>query len=338
MHDEHDEAERARLLTIYVLSYEAPENLARLLDSLLPFESTQAQIIVGDNSQWANVEEVVESRRALFGERLVLVKHGCNLGALGNILRAFELAQSRYLWIVGCGDRFLPHALPIVEEILQRAPRAALHIFPVNDVKIGSWPTEETIYDDFAEALKELEFGSLTNINSVIYNVAEARRQLPVAYQAASSLIPHTAIIAALLNPLCVDKAQMAFHPTPVFERLPRSYSWNPHELWVNVSNLYPHFTETSQWNKVRREILRTHGPWLLDVTQALQLPVKPSLLERTFGQFGFASLPLLTRLILLEWQRRSRIFQHTRLAFQRLRIAGGAVKRKLKRLYNRRS
>ena len=332
----NDESKQTKLLTIYVLSYEAPENLARLLDSLLPFQSTQTQVVVADNSELATVEEVVKSRHTLFDERLVLLKHSCNLGAVANILRAFEVAQSRYLWIVGCGDRFRPDALPIVEKVLQKAPLAALHIFPVNEVRISPWPIEESVYDDFVKALEGLEFGPLTNINSVIYNVVEARRHLPLAYQSASSLIPHTAIIAALLNPANERGQQMVFHPELVFERLPRSYSWNPHELWTNVSNLYPYFEDASQWKKVRREILRTHGSWLLDVTRTLQLPVSQVMLERTFGQFGFASLPLLFHLIALEWQRRSNIYPKVRLAMQQCRFAGGAAKRQLKRLIHR--
>lgn len=331
----HSAEKHLYLLTIYILSYEAPENLARILDSLLPFQGSQTQIIVGDNSEIANVAPIIQERQNLFNGQLSRVKHVCNLGALGNILRAFELAQSRYLWIVGCGDAFCPDALSVVEDILSQASEsdsAALHIFPVNEVKIEPWPAKRMVFNDFATALKELEFGPLTNINSVIYDVVQARRFLPTAYQASSSLVPHTAIIAALLgSQKNEDAQQMVFHPTPVFQRLQRSYSWNPHELWTNISNVYPSLDNAGDWKKIRREILRTHSSWILGVTQLLSLPVSSYFIERTFGQFGWLSLPLLSKLLILDWKRRSKTYRFTQSTIGKLRRVAGGIRRRLR-------
>ena len=290
------------LLTIYVLTFEAPEKLARLLDSLLPFTSTRTQIIVGDNSVVNDAAQVVAERRTIFNDQIVYVRHRCNIG-LGNLLRGFELAESKYFWMVGCGDRFLPGALEIVEPILEESDEAFI-MFRINGVKGGAWPANERVYDYFPDAMRDLEKGPLTNINSVIYNLDKIRDFIPAGYEAMSSLMPHTGMIAAALDRS--GSHRLVYHPVQVFERLPRPQSWDPRIVWSNLSLIYPRPENEREWNKVRREILKTHSPWLPAVLWRMKLPLTRGFLLKTYGQFGLASLPLLVRLMIVPLEQRS--------------------------------
>lgn len=291
------------LLTIYVMTYEAPDKTARLLDSLLPFTSERTQIIVGDNSIVDDASHVVAERTSAFKGRITHTKPSCNIG-LGTIFRAFELADSKYLWIVGCGDRFCPGALDTVEPILDRSDDAFI-MFRVNDVKFRPWPTEVKTYDYFPDAFRDMELGPLTNINNVIYNVSHAREHIPTAYMAATSLVPHTAIIAASLNR--VNNSQLIYHPIQVFERLPRSHAWDPRMLWSNLASIYPYPANEKEWRLVRSDLLKTHSSWIVDILWKMDLPPTLGLLQKTFGQFGLSSLPLLIRFVLLRLSQRSR-------------------------------
>lgn len=321
------------LLTIYVLSYEAPAQLAHLLDSLLPFESGATRIIIGDNSPGSEASAVVDSRRSAFGNRISYVKHACNLGALANILRAFELAESKYVWIVGGGDQFCPGALRSVESILKSSAHP-FHLFQVNEIKFGPWPAESKVYTDFLAALRELELGSLTNINSVIYEVAPARRYLPLAYQACSSLVPQTAILAASLAP--PDNLALVYHPLQVFERLPRPHSWNPQELWTTLGVIYPKLVDAPQWKVARKEILKSHSPFILNTTRTMNLPVTSIFLLRTFGQFGMAALPLLFKMLFLKLERASSFYRRLYKGLQHTNDALKVRRQRLSRFFSK--
>jgi glycosyltransferase involved in cell wall biosynthesis len=304
------------LLTIYILSYNSPEKTGRILDSLLPFTSDRTCVIVGDNSEANDSSEVTESRKHHFNGRLKYVKHICNLGFIGSALRAFEMADSEYLWLVGCGDQFLPSTIADVESILTGlGPNFVA--FQVNDVKSGEWPQEPKIYKDFIPALIDLDLGPLTNINNVIYPVELSRKFLPAAYEAGSSLVPQTAILAAGIRE--ETEANLHYFPVQVFQRLPRPQAWDVRKLWGNLATIYPDFEDDKRWLQVRRIVDESHSEWVVSRLKALNLPVTRSFITRTFGQFGSKSLPLYIKLLSLRWEQNHREYKNILAFSQRM-------------------
>ena len=279
-------------LTLYILSYNAPDKVSRILDSLLPWESDHAEIIVGDNSDNTAVVELVESRREDFKGRLQCIRHVCNLGYAGNMLRAFEAATSQYVWIVGCGDRFLPDSIAKVESVLAHRGDAMI-LFPVNGLKARPWPMER-VYNDFVEVVKEIELGPLNSINSICYRLDCVRKYLPLAYESVS-LIPQTTLIAAMLK----DGHHLYFHPQQVFERLPRSArTWDPRRFWMNLSMIYPVPADRIFWNRVRGVILKDWKHWILDIEKE-GYPITWPLVLSTWAQFGAGSIGVVLRMAL---------------------------------------
>jgi glycosyltransferase involved in cell wall biosynthesis len=280
------------LLTIYILSYNAPEKVNRILDSLLPWESGQTEIIVGDNSADDRVVRLVERRQAEFGGQLRCLRHVCNVGYNGNMLRSFEVADGRYLWIVGCGDRFLPGAVKKVESVIACLDDAVI-LFPVNGLKQRPWPLER-VYRDVLELVEEIELGPLTSINSCVYRVECARKCLVAAYEGASNLIPQTTIIAALLK----DGHQFRFYPHQVFERLPSGpRKWDPRCFWMNLWLIYPRVEDRILWNRLRRPIIRDWSRWVRNMENE-GYPITWPMVTATWFQFGMCSLPLILRLL----------------------------------------
>lgn len=288
------------LLTIYILSYNAPDKVNRILDSLLPWETDQTEIIVGDNSDTLAVAELVEKRRDEFKGRLRCLKHVCNLGYAGNMLRAFEVAESQYVWIVGCTDHFLPGAIAKVESVLSHRGDAMV-LFPVNGLKSRPWPMER-VYGDFKEVVEEIELGPLNSINSTCYRLDCVRKYLPLAYECVS-LIPQTTLIAAMLK----DGHHLYFHPQQVFERLPRSArTWDPRRYWSNLAMIYPAPADRLLWNRVRGIILRDWADWILSIEQE-GYPITWPLVLSTWAQFGAGSTGVVWRMMLQILKRKIR-------------------------------
>lgn len=292
------------LLTIYILHFEAPEKLACTLDSLLPFESTRTVVMVGDNSRSDCARPVIEARSAAFKGRLRHVKHACNIGPLGNIPRAYEVAEGQYVWIVGMGDRFMPGGLAAVESIIAASePTEAFHTFFVNGLAPeGSLPRESVVYSSFEQALAQLRLGLLGSINSTVYRLESVRPHLWRAYATAGCLLPHTALICHGIG----DETRLRYHPRQVFERMPRSErSWDAREFVTRLPDIYHSFDDEGKWRAVRGKLIKQYGPWLVAALPKEGHRVTMGLLERLFGGYGVASLPLIFRLLMVRCKQR---------------------------------
>ena len=304
-------------LTIYILSYNLPEQVAITLDSLLPFCSNNIKIIVGDNSDSLysqQIKEVVNLRKEIFNNQITYLKHKVNLGANGNILRAFELADSEFLWIVSCKNRFMPNALTILEKLLDNS-NATFLSFIENDLRGGKeFPKVQKQYNNFFDALYELEFGPITSINFTIYRVSRISKYIALGYYAVACLAPHLAIIVNALDDE-TESHYLEFHPIQIYERLPHTMEWDVRQLWVNLGLIYPRPQDEGKWQKVREEILRTHSDWVVSVFQHYKIPLTPGFIEKTIGQFGSNSSGLIHRLREIEANRKFHKKQQSNLS-----------------------
>ena len=304
-------AERSRLLmqlTIYILARNSPENLSRMLDSLLPWSPEEdTEIIIGDNSDNNCVLDLVHRRAAEFNGRLRCLKHVCNLGYSANMLRSFEVAQGRYLWIVGCNDRFLPGAVARLKSILTHRDDAVL-LFKVEGLKSNSWPLER-VYDDFAELVKGIHIGPLQNINSCVYHVGASRQQLASAYEGSSNLVPQLTLMAALLK----AGHRLYFCPISIIERLPRDRRiWDPRVAWMTCWMIYPDLHDQYLWNQARGAIFDSWSKWILGIEKEGFVLTWPLVLY-TIAQFGARALPMAIKIT-------------GRIVFRKLSCPGGAV------------
>jgi glycosyltransferase involved in cell wall biosynthesis len=282
------------LLTICILHYEAIESLGTILDSLCPFTSVQTEVLVCDNSTKTDCRPLIAERQQAFDGRLTLHKHACNIGMSANILRCFELARGEFVWLVGCADRFLPDGVSVVERILTQGDDDFV-MFKVNGLRGEPWPPRTT-YSRFLTAFRDLEFGPITNLNSVIYRTDVARRYLAHALLATASLIPHVAILAAALDGR--GSSTLTFHPRQVFERSERKKrSWDVRGLFMNLSTVYPDFTQQADWIEFRNTVYKSHHGWFKACLIREQREITVNGMLRLFGQFGLQCVPMLASL-----------------------------------------
>src|SRR5688572_1349922 len=89
-------------LEIFIFTYNRAESLRRTLSQLAAEPVRSCQVTVLDNhSTDATPEVCVSARNSL--PKLRHVRHPKNIGGLANYLRAIELAEAKYTWVI-CDD------------------------------------------------------------------------------------------------------------------------------------------------------------------------------------------------------------------------------------------
>jgi glycosyltransferase involved in cell wall biosynthesis len=104
-------------LEIFIFTYNRAESLRRTLTQLTAEPVRTCRITVLDNhSTDATPEVCAAARNSLPNFRLV--RHPKNIGGLANYLRAIELAEAKYTWVICDDDSFdLTKAADIFDEI-----------------------------------------------------------------------------------------------------------------------------------------------------------------------------------------------------------------------------
>ena len=289
-----------KLLTIYIMCCHHPEPVARSLDSLLPFDGKRTEIIVADNSVDDAIEKVVADRKDRFHGNLRYIRNVCNLGGLANLMRSFEVARGDYLWLNGCNDKFSEGAVRKAEELVA-SKNASFFAFPVDGLSPNPFPSEETVFTSFVDALHALKLGTLASTNVTIYDLEYARGYLPVAYEAMSNLIPHVSIMAAGIN----AEHPMCFIPVRLVERVPRERRrWDPRKLVQNLSLIYPDPASRQEWKQVRPELFQWLKKWVQSF-EGEDFRFTSELAAKLLAQFGIRALPLSWRIFLRVQKRR---------------------------------
>lgn len=234
-------------LSINILAYENEDCVGRILSSLLMADSNQASVIVSDNSFSSTaVESVVRSYQAQFSDRLRYRRNSASVGAIGNILKAFELVDTDYVWIVGACNEFVPASVNKVFSVLQNQDPDCLMIYEDN-----LWRTnivkESRTYSDMESVLRDHSYSVLCSINSLIYKVAIFRNYLDIAYEAGSSLVPHTAMV---LEGLRRNELKILYVPLHAIVRPSRTREWSTRKFIRNLTSIFPGYVPEIEQKK----------------------------------------------------------------------------------------
>ena len=100
-------------LSIYIPTFRRPE-LANLLQSLAPQLRSDVEVIISDND--GSAAGIVQEQLADVSCRVDYSTRRNNIGGDANIMRAYEVAEADWVWILGDDDQLLPGA---VDQILQ---------------------------------------------------------------------------------------------------------------------------------------------------------------------------------------------------------------------------
>lgn len=91
------------MLEILLITYNRCSSLARTLSALRDSVARDVPITVLDNCSPDDTRNVIDGFKNEGILNLRYIRHGVNIGACANVLRAYELATARYVWLI-CDD------------------------------------------------------------------------------------------------------------------------------------------------------------------------------------------------------------------------------------------
>jgi len=118
----------AVLLSICVPTHDGrADALSRALDSIAAevAHDERVEVCISDNASRDETAGLVESFRDRVGGRVRYRRHSENRGFTQNLLSAVELAEGRWVWLLGSDDVVAPGALAEVTALVERHPSVA---------------------------------------------------------------------------------------------------------------------------------------------------------------------------------------------------------------------
>lgn len=139
------------LLTIAIPTYNRSACLKERLLEIQQQADERLQVLVSDNCSTDDTETIVRSLQVEM-PAVRYHKNEINLGFDGNVLKLYELADTRYIWFLGDDDAILEHGISrVLDAITHYQPAVAIFRFKDDDdpfrKKSASGPTADLIYD-----------------------------------------------------------------------------------------------------------------------------------------------------------------------------------------------
>jgi len=109
------------ILTIAIPTYNRSKYLSQLLHSLAEQirNDDRVALLISDNASTDDTAAVVEEQ-VRCGVDLEYVRNAENIGPDANFLQCYELARTKYVWIIGDDDLLRPGAVPRILDLLLR--------------------------------------------------------------------------------------------------------------------------------------------------------------------------------------------------------------------------
>ena len=242
------------ILEIVILTYENSNCLDVMLNSIK--HDDRMRITVLDNSDITlDVMNTCGSK-----ENVRYIKNKYNIGT-GNIVRAFEVANAKYVWIVGCCNSFLENGIKNICDILEQDnPIALLHL--ENNLHRNPNSVNKQVYKNWENVLTDHSYSVVCSLNSIIWNVETASKLLPIGYDSLTSMCPHAAM---LLNGIQNGIVELSFYPIEVFNRHLRDRKWSMEQFIKWKQCIFPYTDSQSEINRKKLdELLLQTDNWVL--------------------------------------------------------------------------
>ena len=102
-----------KLLTIGIPTYNRPENLLKILNTIQKFPKNKVDILICDDSSNQSVSKVIKKKNL---KNLKYFKNKINLGFSKNVRKIYVKSKTDYLWIICDDDIILGSAYKIIEK------------------------------------------------------------------------------------------------------------------------------------------------------------------------------------------------------------------------------
>ncbi len=186
------------ILTIAIPTFNRPkEVLARVIE-LLPQLTLEVELLILDNHSEEIVEDIIRKNCTLHDKRVTFIRNSVNIGGAGNVCRCFEVAKTKWMWMLGDDDRTDSDAVRnIIAEISKQGANPNLAGFSCSS-GITDFEADFAIKDIkslCAEISRPQGLANLLFISSQVYNIPKISKYIRFGYMAMSSYGPHLVMI-----------------------------------------------------------------------------------------------------------------------------------------------
>lgn len=177
-------AKSKKLLTIGIPTYNRSETLKKTLDKLSKENNEDFHIIVSDNNSSDNTPALIKEYQKIM-PNLAYNRNEMNVGFSRNILKIYELTETRYLWFLSDDETILPGSIDkILQALIKYKPVVALFNHLTIDPygrKIVDGVGKDILYKDINQLT---DYSKLLRVCFISVLVLEKRLSLDVLERA----------------------------------------------------------------------------------------------------------------------------------------------------------
>ncbi|WP_282178805.1 glycosyltransferase family 2 protein [Maribacter stanieri] len=214
-------------LTIIIPTYNRLIELKNTITKILP-QLTNERLIVLDNHSNYNIDIELADLVSQSKGKLTLITNKTNLGLSGNFLKAFEICDTKYLWLLGDDDCPTKDGLSIINSLISIKD---FHFIKFSSSIYQNQHEFETVENDgfldYFTTEREKKFSNFVFVSNSIFNIHEMKNHIQSGYQYANTYAPHLSIFLHSFfqqetSPILFSEKEIVKHISPVENRWAR--------------------------------------------------------------------------------------------------------------------
>jgi hypothetical protein len=226
-------------LTIAIPTYDRPEQLTKTVRAVFDAGFPDCvELLILDNASPVAAKAILEERLPACASRVTFLRNVGNIGLAANVLRCFEHARGKWVWVLSDDDTPLPAAVKTALLATERAiPSDVLLKF--NSANGGHAAEHARIANIEELAIRCRDTGFYSNllfISSSVFRTEVMRRHLSTGYHWGYSIAPHIAILLT-----CIPAgATVSIVPSSLVEHgvAEKKDQWNRSRLVTGFTSL----------------------------------------------------------------------------------------------------
>lgn len=184
-------------LTIAIPTYNRNAILADRLPALLEQMRPSCQLLILDNHSDVPVADTIAPVLTKYPDVAArVIRNPTNVGSNANILKCFELCETRWIWILGDDDFVRPNALDTIGRCFQQYPDAVMVNFSTAIQAMGQTRRCKGRIDFLAH----FHFGNSLLISTNLYRCERLKAFLEVGYFFPHTMAPHLAMVVSAVQ------------------------------------------------------------------------------------------------------------------------------------------
>lgn len=193
-------------LTVAIPTYERAAQLETTLHRLLPQiqRNGTVRLLLLDNASSVPAQQVYESVGIpLPDANLSIVRHPCNLGGGGNLMRCFELVETKWLWVLSDDDDPSPNAIETILSDLEADHSFVYYSVPsIQKPVFESFEGECILGDSFESLLERFDdnIGQLAFISAYVFDVECFRQHFTLGHLLSVTWMSHLMMAMKVLS------------------------------------------------------------------------------------------------------------------------------------------